>query len=79
MPLAVSATTFIGPIDDRSTKLTTWSAKSLSRFRSLAQPAFGGRARAGPSSTRSAVAWMSASPVSTPIGRAPARQSLMPL
>ena len=74
MPLAVSATIFMGARASRSTKLCTCAANSASTSRWLIVPvvAAGGT----PAMARSRI---SNSPVSSPIGRAPARHILMPL
>ncbi|MFM9138492.1 MAG: hypothetical protein ACKOQZ_10265 [Actinomycetota bacterium] len=60
-------------------KATTWSANSPSRFTWSSVPATFAGAGSSPSRTPWAMRWMSRSPLSMPIDRAPARQHLMPL
>jgi len=83
MPLAVSATTFKGLKFSTWTNERTWAANSLSRSRcstptSSATPATPPSAGAEANAS-AATRWISPRPESRPIGRAPARQSLIPL
>ena len=75
MPLAVSATTFSGASRSRSTKVRTWAANSASSVL-LGDACPWSAAGPTPATARSRI---STRPVSSPTGRAPARQILMPL
>ena len=77
IPLAVSATTLSGRSDPGSTKERAWSAYSAKRsWWSRGARVVGGGGRSRASLVRASI---SDRPVSRPMGRAPARQSLMPL
>ena len=77
IPFAVSATTFIGRSALTSMNECTWATNSSSRSTVDSAPRVG---RVSPSRSSAAVACLiSSRPLSTPTGRAPERQSLMPL
>ena len=75
IPLPASTATVSGRMPVRSTSVLRWSAYPGSRSRRVIVP--GGPPDAG--TPAAAMSRSSASPVSAPTGRAPARHSLMPL